>query len=170
MAVICHYDSPLGKITLASDGDALIGLWFEGEKYYMENVKGECKYEMLPVFEETKRWLDMYFGGKKPDFTPKLNMMTTPFRKEVWEIMLDIGYGETMSYGEIADIIAKRRRITKMSARAVGGAVGHNSISVIIPCHRVIGSDGSLIGYAGGIERKIKLLEIEKNFVRSGHI
>ena len=108
----------------------------------------------LPIFDEICRWLDIYFSGKEPDFTPPLSMRTTPFRKAVWEIMLTIPYGQTMTYGEIAGIIAEQRGIDRMSAQAVGGAVGHNSISLIIPCHRVIGTDGSLTGYAGGIDKK----------------
>lgn len=116
----------------------------------------------LPIFDETCRWLDIYFSGKEPDFTPPLSMRTTPFRKAVWEIMLTIPYGQTMTYGEIAGIIAEQRGIDRMSAQAVGGAVGHNSISLIIPCHRVIGTDGSLTGYAGGIDKKTQLLAMER--------
>ena len=107
-------------------------------------------------------WLDIYFKGKAPDFTPPLCMETTSFRKAVWEIMLTIPYGKTMTYGEIADKIAKQKGLLKMSAQAVGGAVGHNSISLIIPCHRVFGSNGSLTGYAGGIDKKVQLLRLEK--------
>ena len=116
----------------------------------------------LPVFEQTDRWLDIYFSGKEPDFTPSLCMKTSEFRKAVWEVMLTIPYGKTMTYGEIADRIAKQRGIARMSAQAVGGAVGHNSISLIIPCHRVVGTNGSLTGYAGGIDKKVKLLQLEK--------
>ena len=116
----------------------------------------------MPIFEQTVRWLDIYFSGKAPGFTPPLSMETTPFRKAVWEIMLSIPFGQTMTYGEIADKIAKQKGLTKMSAQAVGGAVGHNSISLIIPCHRVVGTNGSLTGYAGGIDKKVKLLTMEK--------
>ena len=116
----------------------------------------------MPIFEQTVRWLDIYFSGREPDFTPTVSMETTPFRKAVWEIMLTIPYGKTMTYGQIAEKIAKQRGIDKMSAQAVGGAVGHNSISIIIPCHRVVGTNGSLTGYAGGIDKKIYLLELEK--------
>lgn len=161
MEYTAHYDSPLGGITIASDGKALIGLWFDGQKYYADVLDGEHKDAELPIFEQTKKWLDLYFSGKSPDFTPLLNMKTTEFRKAVWDIMLSIPYGQTMTYGEIADIIAKRKGIDRMSAQAVGGAVGHNSISLIIPCHRVVGIDGSLTGYAGGIAKKAKLLELE---------
>ena len=157
-----HYDSPLGGITLASDGKALTGLWFDEQKYFADCLADEHEEKMLPVFEQADRWLDIYFSGKAPDFTPPLNMKTTEFRKSVWEIMLSIPFGQTMTYGEIADRIAKQRGLERMSAQAVGGAVGHNSISLIIPCHRVVGTNGSLTGYAGGIDKKVKLLTLEQ--------
>ena len=157
-----HYNSPLGGITLASDGEALTGLWFDGQKYFGESLSKESEQKELPVFEQTVSWLDIYFIGKAPDFTPPLNMKTTSFRKAVWEIMLTIPFGHTMTYGEIAERIAKQRGLAKMSSQAVGGAVGHNSISLIIPCHRVVGTNGSLTGYAGGIDKKVKLLTLEK--------
>lgn len=156
-----HYESPLGRITLASDGEALIGLWFDGQNYFADGLDGEVEEKILPVFEQTIRWLNIYFSCKAPDFTPPLRMKTTSFRKAVWEILLTIPYGETMTYGEIAAMVARQKGLSTMSAQAVGGAVGHNSISLIIPCHRVIGSNGSLTGYAGGIEKKVKLLEME---------
>lgn len=156
-----HYDSPLGKITLASDGNALTGLWFDGQKYFADTLENEYEDKRLPVFDQTLAWLDLYFAGKNPDFTPPLRMKTTEFRKSVWEILLTIPYGETMTYGEIGKQLAEKRGIPHMSAQAVGGAVGHNSISLIIPCHRVVGSSGSLTGYAGGIEKKIRLLTLE---------
>lgn len=162
MTYLYDYNSPLGKITMASDGEALIGLWFEGQKYFKASIKGEGEKKSLPIFDETIKWLDIYFSGKEPDFTPKLLVTGTPFRKAVAEIMLTIPYGKTMTYGEIAKKIAKINGIEKMSAQAVGGAVGHNSISIIIPCHRVVGTNGSLTGYAGGTERKIELLKLEK--------
>lgn len=156
-----HYDSPLGSITLASSGEALTGLWFDGQKYFLDCLSDEHEEKALPVFEQTDRWLDIYFSGRAPDFTPPLNMKATEFRKAVWEIMLSIPFGQTMTYGEIAARLAKQKGIEKMSAQAVGGAVGHNSISLIIPCHRVVGTNGSLTGYAGGIDKKVKLLEME---------
>ena len=161
MDYIYHYQSFLGGITIASDGTHLIGLWFDGQKYFSDSLQGPVQEKSLPVFKDTCRWLDTYFSGKDPGFTPPIAMRTTPFRKQVWEIMLQIPYGCTLTYGEIADKIAQKRGIKKMSAQAVGGAVGHNSISLIIPCHRVIGSDGNLTGYAGGIKTKIKLLNLE---------
>ncbi len=162
MEYTSHYDSPLGGITLASDGEALIGLWFDGQKYFAEALGPERTEKDLPVFEQAKRWLDRYFSGQKPDFTPPLRMKTTPFRKAVWEILLTVPYGETISYGEIARRIAGQRGVESMSAQAVGGAVGHNAISLMIPCHRVVGTNGNLTGYAAGMERKAKLLTMEK--------
>ena len=156
-----HYESPLGGITLNSDGRALTGLMFDGEKYFDELISMESAETELPVFAETVRWLEIYFSGKDPGFLPPIALHTTPFRREVCEIMLTIPYGETISYGDIAGIIAKRRGVERMSAQAVGGAVGHNPISLIIPCHRVVGTNGSLTGYGGGIDKKIKLLQLE---------
>lgn len=161
MEYIHHYESPFGAITMASDGEALIGLWFDGQKYFADCLEMKQEEKMLPVFEQADKWLTIYFSGRKPDFTPPLTMKTTEFRKAVWDIMLSIPYGKTMTYGEIADRIAKQKGLQRMSAQAVGGAVGHNSISLIIPCHRVVGANGSLTGYAGGIEKKVKLLELE---------
>lgn len=161
MDYIDHYDSPLGGITLASDGTALTGLWFDGQKYFADTLAEEYEERELPVFAQAVKWLDIYFSGKNPGFTPTLSMRTTAFRKRVWEIMLRIPFGQTMTYGEIACCIAEEKGIPHMSAQAVGGAVAHNSISLIIPCHRVVGSDGSLTGYAGGTDKKIALLKLE---------
>ncbi len=174
MEYIYHYNSPLGGITMCSDGQALTGLLFDGEKYFAETFSAEtsditeCEDSNLPAFAETVRWLDIYFGGKDPGFLPPMALHTTPFRREVCEIMLTIPYGKTMTYGEIAACIAKRRGLQRMSAQAVGGAVGHNPISLIIPCHRVIGTDGSLTGYAGGIDKKAKLLQLEGVEIQEG--
>lgn len=158
-----HYQSPLGGITLASDGDALTGLWFEGQKYYAETLNSNHAERALPVFEDAVRWLDLYFGGEEPGFIPKLNMRTTAFRKTVWSVLLTIPYGETRTYGQVAEETARRLGFARMSAQAVGGAVGHNAISLIIPCHRVIGTDGGLTGYAGGLEKKAYLLRMEQH-------
>ena len=162
MEYIHHYVSPLGGITMASDGEHLTGLWFDGQKYFADTLDEAHEEKPLPVFDETGRWLDIYFSGKVPDFTPPLAMKTTDFRKAVWEILLTIPYGQTMTYGEIADRIAGQKGLARMSAQAVGGAVGHNAISLIIPCHRVVGANGSLTGYAGGIDKKARLLAMEK--------
>ena len=161
MDYIHHYDSPLGGITLASDGEALTGLWFDGQKYFGSTLSADHELKSLPVFEQTKKWLDIYFSGKKPDFTPPLSMGATAFRRTVWDILLTIPFGQTMTYKEIADRIAAQKGLAYMSAQAVGGAVGHNPISLIIPCHRVIGTDGSLTGYAGGTDKKLRLLTME---------
>ena len=165
-----HYDSPLGGITMASDGESLTGLWFDGQKYFADTLGQDHEERGLPVFEQADRWLDTYFSGREPDLTPPLHMKTTEFRKAVWDIMLTIPYGSTMTYGEIAKRVAEEKGLKHMSAQAVGGAVGHNSISLMIPCHRVVGSDGSLTGYAGGIDRKIKLLELEHADMTGLHI
>ena len=161
MEYICHYKSPLGGITIACDAKALTGLWFDGQKYYADTLAKEHEERMHPVLKETIKWLDIYFSGNSPDFTPALHMKTTVFRQRVWEILMTIPYGQTMTYAQIAGIIARERGLQKMSAQAVGGAVGHNSISLIIPCHRVVGTDGSLTGYAGGIDKKERLLVME---------
>ncbi len=162
MEYIQHYHSPLGSITMASDGKALTGLWFDGQKYFGATLQKEKKEEELPVFRETRQWLDIYFSGKMPDFTPTLSMENgSEFRQEVWSILLTIPYGKTMTYGEIAACIAKKRGLKRMAAQAVGGAVGHNPISIIVPCHRVVGTNGNLTGYAGGIDKKIELLKLE---------
>ena len=159
---INHYHSSLGSITLASDGEALTGLWFDGQKYFPHKLISESIESELPIFKQTVKWLDIYFSGRIPDFTPPISLNTTPFRKAVYNILLTIPYGQTMTYGEIANIIANQKGVERMSAQAVGGAVGHNPISIIIPCHRVVGADGSLTGYAGGLDRKIELLKLEK--------
>lgn len=162
MQYTSHYDSPLGGITLASDGTALTGLWFDGQKYFADTLAKEHEEASLPVFDETRRWLDTYFSGIEPGFTPQLRMTASPFRRRVWESLLRIPYGKTTTYNAIAKEIASERGLRSMSAQAVGGAVGHNPISLIIPCHRVVGTNGSLTGYAGGIDKKIKLLQLER--------
>ncbi len=151
----CHFSSPLGEITLSSDGESLTGLRF-GRAERAENPD-------LPVFRETVRWLDLYFAGMIPYFTPPLRLSATPFQKAVYDILITIPYGQTTTYGKLAEQIARQRGVARMSAQAVGGAVGRNPISIIIPCHRVVGSDGSLTGYAWGLDRKAALLELEKN-------
>lgn len=158
-----EYNSPLGKITLASDGKAIIGLWIEGQKYFADSVEDRMiENNSLQVFEECKMWLDKYFKGERPDIN-ELSLATqgNEFRQAVWRILCEIPYGKVTTYGEIAKRVAKITNKPKMSAQAVGGAVGHNPVSIIIPCHRVIGTSGSLTGYAGGIDIKIKLLKHE---------
>ena len=156
-----HYASPLGGITLASDGTSLTGLWFDGQKYYADTLSAEHEAASPDVFARADRWLDEYFGGREPGFTPPVAMRTTPFRRTVWEILLTIPYGQTTTYGEITKKAAAQLGLARLSAQAVGGAVGHNAISLIIPCHRVVGANGSLTGYAGGLPRKLELLKLE---------
>ena len=158
-----EYNSPLGIIYMQSDGEFLTGLWFEKSKDSSKHMEKSEEKE-LPIFDLTEKWLDIYFGGDIPNFTPKYKIKNiTPFRKQVIDIMNKIPYGETIAYNDIAKEIAKNNGIKRMSAQAVGGAVGWNPICIIIPCHRVVGTNGSLTGYGGGMENKIKLLEIEKN-------
>ena len=161
MTFIQHYNSPLGGILLAADEIGLTGLWFNGQKYFARSLPAGYTEQNTPALSEAKRWLEVYFTGKKPDFMPPLHIVGSAFRRAVWEILLQIPYGKTTTYGEIARQLAKKHKLPRMSAQAVGGAVGHNEISIIIPCHRVVGTNGSLTGYAGGIDKKIKLLELE---------
>ncbi len=161
MQYISRFKSPLGNIVLAADEIGLTGLWFEGQKYFGLYLNEQHEEKELPVFVQTKQWLDIYFSGREPDFKPPLHFIGTDFQNEVWEILNSIPYGKTMTYGEIAKKIAEKHGIRQMSAQAVGGAVGRNEISVIVPCHRVVGANGSLTGYAGGIDKKIYLLRIE---------
>lgn len=171
-----HYNSPLGEMLLAADDAGLTGLWFVGQKYFTDGL-GEklagtasssatqetpnATSQTTAILAKAVRWLDTYFAGKEPNFTPPLNPSGTPFQQEVWQLLLDIPYGQTTTYGELARQLAEQRNISRMSAQAVGSAVGHNHISLIIPCHRVLGTDGSLTGYAGGIEKKKALLKLE---------
>jgi len=155
MLFLTHYASPLGPILLAADETGLTGLWFEAQKYFPSFLGVDYQEKETPVLTETVRWLDVYFSGKDPGFLPPLHPQGSPFRQTVWDILLTIPRGQTMTYGEIA------RRLGVRSAQAVGGAVGHNPISILIPCHRVVGSDGSLTGYAGGFDRKTRLLQLE---------
>ncbi len=162
MQYISHYSSPLGDILLAADTIGLTGLWFEGQKYFALHLDKEHQEKELPLFKTARRWLDVYFSGKEPDFSVPLHFTGTAFQNKVWEILCAIPYGQTTTYGEIAKKIAVWKGIPHMSAQAVGGAVGHNRISIIVPCHRVLGTTGSLTGYAGGIEKKAALLRLEK--------
>lgn len=161
MQYTTNYESPLGKIVIAADQIGLTGLWFEGQKYFALYLDKENEEKEIPVLTEAKRWLDIYFSGREPDFELPLHFIGSEFQNEVWEILYSIPYGKTMTYGEIAKRLAAKRGIARMSAQAVGGAVGKNEISVIVPCHRVVGSNGSLTGYAGGIAKKIELLKLE---------
>lgn len=155
MKYTCKIPSPVGVLTIASDGECVNGLWIEGQKYDLETLGKATLKDDLPVFNNVRLWLEQYFQGREPDVLLKLVPEGTPFRKKVWEFLCEIPFGKTVTYGQIAAELGIK------SAQAVGGAVGHNPISIIIPCHRVVGADGSLTGYAGGIQTKVKLLETE---------
>ena len=157
------YKSPVGNLLIAAKNNKLIGLWIENQKYYLSDFKEEmAEREDVEIFAKTKSWLDRYFNKEKPDINePDINLIGSKFRKSVWEILKTIPYGKVVTYNDIAKKIAEQKGISKMSAQAIGGAVGHNPVSIIIPCHRVVGTNKSLTGYAGGIEKKIQLLELE---------
>ncbi len=156
--------TPLGPVWMASDGTALTGLWFEGQKYFPRGLDGESREAALPVFDEARRWLDLYFSGREPDFTPSLRLTGTDFQTEVWALLRAIPYGGTTTYGALARKLSRARGLSRLSAQAVGGAVGRNPISILVPCHRVVGANGSLTGYAGGMDRKLALLKLEGGF------
>lgn len=164
-----YYKSPIGNLILVSDGDNLVGLYMENQKYYLNGIKQELtSKDNLQVFENTKKWLDRYLAKENPSIKEiPLAPIGGEFRQKVWKILCEIPYGKTTTYGEIAKRIAKEMDKEKMSAQAVGNAVGHNPISIIIPCHRVVGKYGSLTGYAGGIEKKRILLELERGKVEN---
>ena len=166
MTFIQHYDSPLGGILLAADAEGMTGLWFDGQKYFARDLPAVHTQQDTPVLSAARRWLDIYFTGREPDFLPPLHPVGSAFRQAVWEILLQIPYGQTVTYGEIARRLAEKQGLARMSAQAVGGAVGHNEISILIPCHRVVGIGGSLTGYAGGIDKKVRLLELERADMR----
>lgn len=155
MTYVHDYLSPVGKILLAANEDSLTGLWFYGAKYFAAGLESERTEMLTPVLEQTMQWLDVYFSGSEPGFVPPLEMDGSAFQRSVWAELMKIPYGQTSSYGEIA------LRLGVNSAQAIGGAVGHNPISIIVPCHRVLGADGSLTGYAAGVDKKMRLLELE---------
>lgn len=162
MQYTSRYRSPLGEMLLAADETGVTGLWFAGQKYFARNLDKEHAEKEIPLFATVKHWLDVYFAGSEPDLTVPLHFTGTAFQNEVWGILCAIPYGRTTTYGEIAKQLAARRGLPHMSAQAVGGAVGHNPISILVPCHRVVGLGGSLTGYAGGLERKRCLLALEQ--------
>ncbi len=167
MQYISYYESPLGRILLAADESGLTGLWFEKQKYFAYHLEKTYIEKETTIIRDAKRWLNIYFSGKKPDFDVSLHFVGTEFQNQVWKILCEIPYGKTMTYGEIAKKVAARRGLEHMSAQAIGGAVGRNEISIMIPCHRVIGTKGSLTGYAGGLEKKEALLKLEKADLRA---
>ncbi|MDL2281471.1 methylated-DNA--[protein]-cysteine S-methyltransferase [Selenomonadales bacterium OttesenSCG-928-I06] len=162
MMFFCRYKSPVGLLTITSDGQNITGIWLEGQKYFAATMDSEAIEKEVPVFDSARRWLDLYFAGKEPDFALPLAPKGSEFRQAVWEILCRIPFGSVITYGDIAKQLVKKSDGKKVSAQAVGGAVGHNPISIVIPCHRVVGSNGSLTGYAGGIDKKVFLLELEK--------
>lgn len=163
MYYYCAYPSPVGNLTIASNENSVVGLWIDGQRYYLDVLEGkEYQAKETEVIRLAQKWLDRYFNGEKPaPCELPLELIGSDFRKRIWKILSEIPYGEVMTYGEIAKQIAKEKGITQMSAQAVGGAVGRNPISIIVPCHRVVGADGSLTGYSGGVKVKTKLLELE---------
>ena len=160
MEYVTEYDSPIGKMLLSSDGENLSGLWIENQKYFKSTLNEKYEENRIPVLEKVSFWLDMYFKGENPEMNFTLKPKGSDFRQRVWEVLLEIPYGKTITYGDIAKIIENETG-KRVSAQAVGGAVGHNPISIIIPCHRVIGSNGKLTGYAAGIDKKEYLLKLE---------
>ena len=154
MTFLTHYDSPLGGVLLAADESGLTGLWFEGQKYFADNLPEERAERETETLALAKRWLDIYFAGKEPDFMPPLHPVGSPFRRAVWELLLEIPYGQTTTYGELSRRLAAEMGIAHMSAQAVGGAVGHNGISIIIPCHRVVGTGAALRGMRAALTKR----------------
>ena len=156
------YNSAIGSLLLAADDIGLVGLWLNSDRFYANLLANrECIAKETPILQAAKRWLDVYFSGHEPKIELPFHLIGTPFRQEVWKLLLQIPYGQVVTYGNLAKKMAEKRGAAHMSAQAIGGAVGHNEISIIIPCHRVIGANGNLTGYAGGIEKKLKLLELE---------
>ena len=162
MIYTASYASPLGGIVLAADELGLTGLWFTGAKYFGAGLPASAAKAETPILAETRRWLDSYFAGQCPAVLPPLHPSGSPFRRAVWSILLTVPYGETTTYGAIARQLAVQRGLAQLSAQAVGGAVGRNPVSLIVPCHRAVGANGSLAGYAGGVERKLRLLQMER--------
>lgn len=160
MPFVSRYDSPLGRILLAADGEGLTGLWFEGQKYYAAGLEAEHEERETPILRSAKAWLDAYFAGIVPKTEVPLHPSGTAFQLAVWSALREIPRGQTVTYGSLAEALT-RQRGTPASPRAVGGAVGHNPISILIPCHRVLGAGGRLTGYAGGVEKKAALLKLE---------
>jgi methylated-DNA-[protein]-cysteine S-methyltransferase len=161
MEYICKIESPVGTLAVSSDGQSVSGLWIEGQKYFARTLEKDVAEQELSVFGSVREWLDIYFSGREPDFMPPLMPRGSPFQKMIWNALCTIPYGQTTSYGKLATQIELKNEGIHTSARAVGGAVGRNPISILIPCHRVIGGNGSLTGYAGGIDVKVKLLQLE---------
>ncbi len=174
MNCIGYYQSPFGRMLLSADGQGLNGIWFEGQKHFGRGLNAESEERELPLFARVREWLDAYFAGKEPSVSFPLHPLGSAFQKEIWELLCGIPYGTTVTYGALAAQLSERRGGARVSAQAVGVAVGRNPISILIPCHRVIGADGNLTGYAGGIDKKLALLRLEHVdvsdfFVSQGH-
>jgi methylated-DNA-[protein]-cysteine S-methyltransferase len=161
MEYVHKIKSPIGALIVSSDGKNICGLWMEGQKYFAKTLGRNVLEQNLPIFDNVQKWLDIYFSGKEPDFTPPLMPEGSPFQKSIWSNLCKIPYGQTTTYGALAKQLESENKGRRTSARAIGGAVGHNPVSVIIPCHRVVGKNGNLTGYAGGIDKKIMLLKLE---------
>lgn len=161
------YHSPLGEMLLAADDSGLVGIWFQGAKHFGQGLEPAASSGDHPFLQEAKRWLDHYFSGHEPDFQPPIHWQGSPFQQRVWALLRQIPYGTTVTYGELTALVAEQLGRSGMSAQAVGGAVARNPISILVPCHRVVGADGSLTGYAGGLERKRQLLALERANVPS---
>ncbi|MDR2806409.1 MAG: methylated-DNA--[protein]-cysteine S-methyltransferase [Dysgonamonadaceae bacterium] len=161
MEYIHNVKSPVGMLTVSSDGKNITGLWIENQKYFAKTLSKNVVEQNLPIFENIQKWLDIYFSGKEPDFMPPLMPDGSAFQTSVWNILRKIPYGQTATYGEIAKRFELENKNSHTSARAIGAAVGHNPISILIPCHRVIGKNGDLTGYAAGVGAKFKLLQLE---------
>ena len=157
----CKYQSPIGEILLAADGENLVGLWFVDSKYCPDVPLPE-RYACTKILSQAIEWLECYFQGNEPNFTPLIKLFGTKFQLAVWKILCAIPYGQTTTYGNIAKQLALQFGVPRVSAQAVGQAVGHNPISVIVPCHRVVGANGTLTGYAGGVDKKTFLLNLER--------
>ena len=155
------YSSPIGQLTLASDGEHITGLWVKGQKYFAATLQPGSEMKSLPIFDRAAQWLDVYFSGIEPDFHLPLAPKGSPFRQAVWQALCTIPYGTVVTYADISRQVAERLGRATMSAQATGGAVGHNPITILIPCHRVVGTGGSLTGFASGIDAKLKLLTLE---------
>ncbi len=163
----CEIITPVGKMDAVSDGERIVGLWFAGQKYRNDEKIAGAEKKQLPIFEELMSWLDIYFSGKEPKNMPPLGPAGSMFRQKVWDMLMDIPYGQTTTYGCLAHRITENTG-KKACAQAIGGAVGHNPISILIPCHRVVASDGGLTGYAGGLEVKKYLLKLEQEGIFAG--
>lgn len=161
MQFVSHYQSPIGPVTLVAEGDALVGAWFNDQRFFCSTLTPSAVAGVTPVLNDAARWLDDYFKGMRPEYLPALSFAGSDFRLRVWRLLVEIPYGQTTTYRDLGEKVAQNAGKRRMSAQAVGGAVGHNPICIFVPCHRVLAANGSLAGYAGGLERKEFLLRLE---------